>query len=267
MADVQLPGLGKVNKKWVLAVGGISAVILGYAYYKHRNASGPITATPATDTGASADPTIDPTTGLPYSDNPAYYEAGGGYSAAGYYDPATGTTVTTGSGQIATITPTNASWAQQAESYLTGLGYDSQVSAAALGKVFNGQSITQAQADIWAAATAFEGQPPQGHPPLQLMASPPSNNGSAPTNIRNAKFEKITKATSWANVAKADNVFGGSGAALYQYNLLPGKHAGGDYTKVQATGGGSIKANPGFQVAIPVKGQRIQLPAVGTVTS
>jgi len=89
----------------------------------------------------------------------------------------------------------------------------------------------------------------------------------ASDNIKNAKFYTVTSKTTWTNVAKAENIFGGNGQALYQYNLLPGKHDPEDFANVRKTAGGNIPAKPGFSIAIPVRGQKVTLPVVGVVTS
>lgn len=188
MADAKLPGVGKVPKPALAATGAVAAGILAYAYWKHRNnASAASTATPA-DSSASATDTsaIDPATGVPYADEFGSYGSGG-YSGIGVFDPSTGGTFGTGygTGTVQTVS-TNAAWAQAAELYLTQVAgwQDSHEVASALGKVLTGQYITPSQLEIFNAAVAFEGNPPQGYPPLNTTppVGPPSTGPVPPVS-------------------------------------------------------------------------------------
>lgn len=115
---------------------------------------------------------IDPATGVPFAQEYGGYGAAGGAgtpSLYGYYDPNTGQFISGagagGSGGFVLAPSTNAEWAQQAEAYLTGIGYDAMTVAAALGKYLTGQTITSDQAGIVAAAKGFFGTPPQPFTP------------------------------------------------------------------------------------------------------
>jgi hypothetical protein len=152
---------GKTIPKPAIYASGAAAVgILAYAYWAKRGA------TPdATDPNA-VDPNIDPYTGLPYSDEFGSGMGGSFTPSGNTYDPNTGT---------ATLTNTNAAWAQAAQAYLTGVGYDPQVVGSAIGKALNGQYVTAEEIGIWSAAIAFEGYPPQGYPGLNT--TPPGGQG------------------------------------------------------------------------------------------
>jgi hypothetical protein len=83
-------------------------------------------------------------------------------------------------------------------------------------------------------------------------------------DIQTSHFYKTTRVTNWDALAKQLGVFGGSGQALLEYNLLPNKHTArtiADFKKTPKT----IKA--GEQIAVPLSGVFINLPGVGTIKS
>jgi hypothetical protein len=160
--------IGKMNapKPAVYMAGAAAVGIVAYAYYKRRGN----TATATDTTGTTTDPSIDPSTGIPWADEMGYGSSAGytGASGLGIYDPTTGQYYNNGYGnQVVTAVTTNAAWAQAAEAYLTSIGqYDPAAVAAAIGKALTGQYVTSDQVAIFAAARAFEGEPPTGYPPL-----------------------------------------------------------------------------------------------------
>jgi hypothetical protein len=280
MADINLPVVGSVPRVWVYGVGIGSVAMIGFLVYrKKKGAAAAVTAAavPAdTDTADSTDTGIDPATDQPYASEYGS-EYGGDPSYGGVYDPNTGGLIYPTTGTTTAPITTNAAWAQQAETYAEQVGVDPTALSAALGKFLTGGAVTADQQGLIQQAISWEGYPPvtgpAGYPPsihVQPVTTPtpkPPVTTATQTDIPNASFYPVHTATTWANVARAENVFAGSGAALYQYNLLTGKHAANDFAKVKATGGGKIKKDPGFQIAIPVKGHKIKLPGVGTVTS
>jgi PASTA domain len=181
--DVKVPGLGGVQKKYVIGgvvVGGLIAVIV---YIRIRNtAASTATAAATPDAGAAADPSIDPATGLPYADEtsgtidpatgiPYAEESGGGdYGGGGAY----GSTDLDSQGypigsaadlawqaqQTSGIT-TNEEWVQAAMGDLPG---DQATIQAALLGVLSGQTVTTAQKTLFLEAVALNENPPQGYP-------------------------------------------------------------------------------------------------------
>lgn len=154
-----------------MGVAGAAAIIL-YAYYQRRAGGGGGGNTP---TDGGADPSIDPSTGLPYAD-----EFGGGYSGMGIYDPSTGGTIGTGYGQIIQQVSTNAAWTQAAVAYMTTVGYEGTAVQNAIGKALLGQALTQAELDIFNAARAVEGEPPNGYPPIHMVGNAPGGTTNPP---------------------------------------------------------------------------------------
>ena len=169
--DIKAPSGGgpkkKMNKKTTMllvAGGGVALIALIYVYRKQSasNAS----------TAATTDPSIDPATGVPYSQEGGYSSPYGTTpSLYGYTDPSTGAFITgTGAGSTVTQPSTNASWAQEVEAYMQNLGYDPTAVAAALGKYLVGGTLTADQQAIVQGALGFFGNPPQGAPPISTGA-------------------------------------------------------------------------------------------------
>lgn len=206
MSDVKLPGIGSVPKPAVIAVGAASVAILAYAWYRHN--TGATADTTTTDTTAVDDTSIDPATGVPYADEFGYGNSG--YSFQGITDPTTGTVIGTGVGTgVVTQATSNAAWAQTSQSYLVTYGgfQDPQAVAAALGAGLLGHYMTPDQLVIWNAAVAFEGDPPQGHPPIN--STPPVGQPPINTKLPAPSGFKVTGTTvshvglSWSAVPGA----------------------------------------------------------------
>jgi hypothetical protein len=164
------PGMKKPMKKstktWlIVGLVGAAGITIYFVMRARQNSA---SATSATD------PNIDPSTGIPYSQEYGGYGAsglGGTPSLYGYYDPNTGQFITgvgsTGSGGVVTAPSSNAEWAQQVEAYLSNLGYNPMTVAAAIGRYLAGLPLTANARAIVEAALGFYGNPPQGAPPIK----------------------------------------------------------------------------------------------------
>ena len=216
MSDVKLPGIGNIPKPALIAVGAASIAIIGYAWYKHNGSAA--SSTPTTDPSA-VDPSIDPATGIPYADEYGYMNSG--YSYQGVTDPTTGQIIGSGVGTgVVTQASTNAAWAQAAQSYLVTYGgfQDAAAVAAALGAGLLGHYMTPDQVAIWSAATAFEGDPPQGHPPINTTpppGNPPPVSLGAPTGIHVTNVGKTTATLAWTAVTGAQGYLVTAGGHSY----------------------------------------------------
>lgn len=212
MSDVKVPGLGNVPKPALYAVGAASAGILAYAWWKHRGSANHSVDNSGGSGSTSTDSSIDPATGVPYSEEYGYGN-GAGYSYLGTNDPSTGAIIGSGvgTGTVYTAT-TNASWAQAAQSYLSSIGYDGTAVSAALGAGLLGHYMTPDQVGIWNAAIAFEGNPPGGYPPLNTTpphTNPPPGGGTVvlhpATGLKVTSTTKTTVGLSWNRVAGASH--------------------------------------------------------------
>lgn len=196
--QIKIPGLGEVPKKTALIAGAAAVGIIAVVAIRHKSSSG--AATSSTATGATPpDPNaIDPTTGVPYSQeggaNVAGYSSGyqipygtggGGYGAGGSGFDAAGYPIgseadlawqniqngTGGTGGGVTGITTNAEWVTEAESGVIP-GSVSTI-AAAISKVLGGLAVTSAQRDLFLEAVGVLGNPPQGYPqPIKLKDTP-----------------------------------------------------------------------------------------------
>jgi hypothetical protein len=176
------PPMKKSTRNW-LVVGGLgAAAVVIYMVMRARSSA------------ASTDPSIDPATGVPYSQETSGLGGASGVTPSlyGYVDPTTGAFISgAGAGNTVLQPSTNASWAQQVEAYLQTLGYDPIAVGAAIGKYLTGQTLSADQQGIVASALGFFGQPPQGAPPVSSV--PPPGNGSGGGSTGFFKDLKVTK--------------------------------------------------------------------------
>lgn len=174
-----------------VAIGGGSLVAIYFAYKQHK-------ASQAASSSTSAS-SIDPVTGLPYSEDnqvdpltgetylaeaqqygsvSAAESAAAGSSAMDYSNASNGYGYGYGSGSgspgsssgSGTGYSSNAAWAQAVEAGLTDIGYSSTDVAAALGRYLAALSLTSDQATIVQAAIAEYGPPPVGS--YQVILAP-----------------------------------------------------------------------------------------------
>lgn len=244
MSDIKLPGIGNVPKPALIIAGAASLGIIVYAYWRHGSSS---TDTSTTDTSSTLDSSIDPATGVPYADEYGYMNSG--YSFQGVTDPSTGAIIGNGvgTGTVTTVS-TNAAWAQAAQAYLAGIvGYDGTTVAAALGAGLLGHYMTPDQVGIWNEAIAYEGNPPQGYPPLNQ--TPPIGNPSptpsklhAPSAVHAQSIDKSHIEVFWNTI---------SGAQGYHIKI---QGPGADHTVITHNTGhytfGSLSHNSTYHFAV-----------------
>lgn len=162
--DVEVPGLGKTKKKWIVVGGGTAAVYVAWRWYQASRNAG--------DTG-------------PVSD----YEVSGVGDGVGVVTG--GTDGTAGSGNNNSETDgrntetinNNAQWTQKAVEVLTNAGYDPMVVYAALGEFLARRSLDATEASIARASIAAVGQPPIGGPYSVIETSGPTVPGESQTSL------------------------------------------------------------------------------------
>lgn len=184
--DNPFKGLSKNEKIAVVAGGG---VVAWFAWKQHKSSSGAGSASsidPVTGLPYSQDNQIDPLTGQTYLGEAQTYgsvaaaeQAAAGSAAVDFSGTGAGSFGPVGtSGQSlvpantvqGTNYASNAAWAQAAEAGLTDIGYTSTDVAAALGRYLAGLSLTPDQATIVQAAIAEFGPPPVGS--FQVIMAP-----------------------------------------------------------------------------------------------
>lgn len=214
---VETVKIGNLNiPKPALMIGAAAGVgILFYVYWSRTGGTGG-----GDPSGIDPDAGMDPYTGLPYSDQ---FGFGSGYSGIGVYDPGTGGTIGGGyGGQIVTGATTNAMWSQAAIAYMETHGYEGNAVSNALGKVLTGRPLTVDELNIFNAARAVQGEPPQAYPLIQMVGTQPPGTtnppGSpykpgkslpAPTGLRLIGSSKTGISVSWKPVT------GAKGYAVY----------------------------------------------------
>jgi hypothetical protein len=154
--DVKLPGVGNVDRKWVLAGGAAVAGIVVFAYW--RNSRLP------TDPAVEGD----------------QYATGDNYTPDAYvgavqpggetYDPNDGTT---------NVPTTNAEWSQLVIDALESVGYDRAKAAQTVGKYLAGQPLDTSEKLIIQVAIAMLGNPPAGA--LPIISAPASTTTPPPS--------------------------------------------------------------------------------------
>lgn len=157
-----VPGVGPVKRQWLFVGAAVVAVIVGYAYYKRRNRSGPSTV-------------YDPATGTPAAD------------LGGYQNPAP-TSPPSGVVDDPNVISNNDEWSRVAVDRLVSAGWNAQYAATVIGKYLAGQQLTTEEADLIRAAYALAGYPPQmiaivtAPPPPVEDDTPPDTNPPPPPN-------------------------------------------------------------------------------------
>lgn len=147
-ATVNLPGVGPVDERWVIAGVALIAGIAGWAWYQRGRA--PIEEAPP-EVDEFADAAVDAYEGA--FGTPALTPHP--LSEPGYLPPGS-----------------DAEWAQRAQIILTGVNYDPLTAATAIGKYLTRQTLTPTEADIVRVAIAQLGPPPVGSYPVTVAAVP-----------------------------------------------------------------------------------------------
>jgi hypothetical protein len=154
---VNVPGVGTVQRRYLIIGGAVVVIIVGAAYYmRARSGSGGVT--------------YDPATGSPGS--------GGGYRNPVPDGPESGVEV-----EIPNIIDTNAEWGQAAAEKLAAAGWDPMFASVAIGKYLAGVALTTAEADAVRAAWGLLGKPPVNPPNIILIQQGPAPGSGAPNPI------------------------------------------------------------------------------------
>lgn len=182
VASLQDPG----KKKWFIIGGGTVAAYLIYKFYKSRSASASSAGTPVGGS-TSTDAGIDPTTGIPYSEE---YGTSGGYgavpsglsfnAATGQFQPAASTIVgavpySDNSGQ--TTAPVGDPQSLLSN-YLPGSGYI-DYNAPGGGGYY---AVDTTGKTVNLTPTQLKALIGQGFAPTQVYGSPPKNTPAVPVS-------------------------------------------------------------------------------------
>jgi hypothetical protein len=202
-----------LSKPQLYAVVGGGSLITGFIFIQHHKSTGswnPFSSKSSTTAGTTSAGTatsIDPVTGLAYSEDDmtdpitgltylAEAEQYGSVATADSSVSAYGASSASGSGipvnpaspvasgsvntvQGSTVYTSNAAWAQAVEAGLTDVGYSSTDIASALGAYLTQQPVDSTQANIISVAIAEYGNPPVGN--LQIITEPASKSSTTTT--------------------------------------------------------------------------------------
>lgn len=183
-ADV--PGIGKVKKRYIMIPAGIAAVYVAYRWYgASRGEEGPA---PGADGMYTSEDLSD--YGLSTS--------GGSTNVTGNQ----GSTVTDGTRPEAI--DSNAEWTAAAVEALTNQGFDGQVVSLALGEFLARRSLDKTEASIARAALARVGQPPVGGPysVIEAATTAPAEL-KAPTGLKQTAVTTTSVTLAWDPVVGA----------------------------------------------------------------
>ena len=210
---VKVPGMGDVPKKYLAVAGAAVVGIVGFGYYRKRQAAAAIPITAAQTSAGDA-----------FSDTTPIGPAGTNGVTNQFGDQVPPQIVQSTNPGILT----NEDWLTEAQSL--DIGADPSVVTAALVKILGGTPTTQTEQEIFHQVVGIIGAPPQGNPPLKLSSNPvtpppPTTTPPPPTAQRMHMVwvtSKVavggqsikTKQTNLARTAAAAGVWRPSGASL-----------------------------------------------------
>lgn len=238
---VDVPAVGRVDKRYVYAGMALVAGIVGYAWWvRSRQAS-----------AATADP---------LAIEPEQPQTGGAYSNP---RPVTSTVDGTDPGAITT----NTQWSARVTEKLGQLGYDSAFLSATIGAYLARQQLTADQGELIRTAWAYAGKPPEGPDTFTLKGTSTGGGGTTPDPTGKlpapAGFRQGDNAQ-WTFAARLDwNEV--PGAAGYRIEEVTGTAAGWtaplDVGQVNATMKYDLVHNGSYHVRIAAKDAGGQLGA------
>lgn len=185
--QVNIPGIGGVDKRVAYGIGAATTVAIGYIYWRRRNAPPADPGTAAFDEGDLLDTgEYGGGAGWQYAPNPQGDVAGGYTGAEG-------------------VPRTNADWTKQAVEFLSSVGKDAGAAADAIGAWLGGQKLTTDQALLVRTAKGGIGKEPEGDHEIIIdsaTATPTVVKPGRPTpGIRSASRASLT--VGWAPVPGA----------------------------------------------------------------
>lgn len=178
MATVKLPGIGPVDSKYVYGGGALIVGIVGFAYWRARNAEPTTADYTSPDEYTEADYAVDD---YGYDGGATDYAGANGGSPPTYVDQNPNPS-------------TDSEWSSRAVEVMESYGVPTLAMLAALGKYFAGLEMTESEAAYIRQARAVLGTPPGGDKPIKVGAPTPP----APTPTDKAPGQ-VTGLKSWGN--------------------------------------------------------------------
>lgn len=187
---VDVPGVGGVDKRVLIGIGGAAAVFLGWQYYRSRSAADYDPEAEPVDPGME-DPGILPAVeGAVRPDNDYGLPDGSADAGTGSYG-FTGTKDSQWTQYVAAQLVASESWS-----------YTAIITA--LGKYLNSRPLDSKQIEIVQAGLAVAGPPPE-HPGQPIVPGGETKVTVAPTGLRVVSTTSTTVTLAWNKVAGADS--------------------------------------------------------------
>lgn len=190
-ATVELPAVGKVDQRWVIAGGALVAGLVGYAWWTRSGETG----------------TEGEIIGYDSEGNAIYAGGEGAYDALGFplqpgstpdYRPPT-IVDSNYTGEAPDAIDTNAEWTQAAINVLTSYGASPVAVSSALGKYLDRRPLNSVEMDLVRQAIAAAGPPPVGGP-YQLIEEQ-AGAATGPPDVTGLRASGTT--ISWNNATGA----------------------------------------------------------------
>jgi hypothetical protein len=161
--EVQVPAIGKVDRKWVFA--GLAAVggIVVYAWWR-RGQNAAVAPVPGEGDVVPADIGASGTDAFSGATSPG---------GAGFDEPT-----------IDTTPNTNAEWSQRVIDLLEGAGFDRTFAATTIGKYLSGQPLALSEKLLVQTAIALLGNPPAGALPIISAPETPTTTTPPTTTVK-----------------------------------------------------------------------------------
>lgn len=257
-----------VTRPAAIAIGGGSALAIWLAWKQHKSSAGSPSASsidPVTGLPYSQDTSVDPLTGQEYlaeaqqygsvqaAENAVAGESSVDYSSAygtGGGVAGTATSLVPSTTVQGTTYASNAAWAQAAEAGLTDIGYAPTDVAAALGRYLGSLPLTPDQATIVQAAVAEYGPPPAGT--FQVILAPATGStGSGATGTGTSAGTGTGTGSSAGRLAAPSGVSltGGKTGVRFTWQPVPG--ASGYVCQLKKGGENGPVQNGPFTVTSP----------------
>lgn len=219
--EVQLPAVGRVKRSYVIVGAGVVAGIVGYAYWRQRQAAA------AAPIPAYSDSDVTP-------DDSEVTDTAGGLAGA--------TADSGGAVNDETDVPTSdQQWVQDAAEIIGG-SYDSGSVYTALGLYITHQPVSTDQAAIISAAIGAMGYPPGGNYPIDTQAGASPSSFGAPGDVHVVGTTTTSVTLAW------DAVTGASGYHVWRN----GDSAPEDTGSTSLTLGG-LQPNTSYSVQVAAR--------------
>lgn len=240
---IKLPGIGPVKQEYLMLAGTGVVGVVGYMYWKQRNA-------PVADTFGTG---VEPGPGL-IENTPQFGSSG----PAGLYGQQPDDNMDPRPGHFLT----NSEWFQYAVDYLASrMGIAEGDAGTALSKYLDRKQLTTVEIGHVQKAVAAAGPPPQNGPfsilPVTGTTNPPPTGTSAPGPVRNL----MASTSRTQMLARWNHPNTGARATKFRVEFYGGKPGGGTFTvSAYTTTRTDQKSSPNLK---PAHSYGVRVAAIG----